>query len=382
MSRAKKLPWELDETRIGFRFSGGIANDGKLNFYEAGRYRYAAARLLYTIEHFRKTGIVLERLNKPIDADFTISAPSEGSYLEIVQYVAPIISDPSTVYALSNIPFDKIFPWVLDRIIPTSSTNERLADIAEKQISVIEKQLELQGQMLSAQQGMAAEREKTVRLQTEQDTEKLRIMASLARRDGDGLRENLNAATQLSDIVAKYGHGPEKDPDPDMNSAYIAHELSAEVKRAKLLSDVQDVLDEIPNFSENKIVERVRKIVPDLGFPLRRSSDMFNIEVGNDNDLIASLNLNRIKQMTSVVRDDNGIRVVGNMTRLDKDFGFGRFRPAGSRSALSFVIPKEVYFPNRQKFVDAFGVSEITVHALPYRDGIGNISRLVILEVL
>ena len=90
---------------IGFRFTGGLAKNGEMNFYEAGRYRYAAARLLYTVEHFRQSGKVLERLTTAVNADFRVSAPQSGSFLEqAVLYAAPFITDITTVRLTANEP--------------------------------------------------------------------------------------------------------------------------------------------------------------------------------------------------------------------------------------------------------------------------------------
>ena len=319
----------------------------------------------------------MERLNKPIDADFRISAPSEGSFLELVQlYRTPVIQDVQQIQTYFNIPFVKMLPWVLDKVLPKSSSNERLADIAEKQISVIES-------MAIAQQETAQDRERTVRLQIREDTERLRIIMDQAR-SGDGVRENLPAAKELSGIVRKYGtaNKSEEQVDPDSDSHYIADELFAEANRAELITDDENEFDEITIESEQKIVERTRKTMPDLGFPLKRSSSEIKIEVGNDNVPIAAINERRLRQIISVSRDDNAIRLVGNIVRLDKDHGFGRFRPAGTRSPLSFVIPREIYHPNKEVFIAAFGASEIMVEALPFRDGIGNITKLLLLRVV
>jgi hypothetical protein len=385
-------------TDIGFRFEGGIANSGQLNFYEAGRYRYAAARFLYTIEHFRKTGAVIERLNKPIDADFRISAPSVGSFLELVQlYGTPVVQDAQQFTTYFNIPFSKMLPWVLDKVLPKATSNDRIFDIAEKQINII-------NSGVVALQDANKEREITERLRIEHETERQRLqhetdhlriqkdiqmldlIRSEARREGDGLRENLKAATELGAIVKGYALKDSvlrnRESDPDEDPQFISKEIVSETNRAQLVADYQEKFDEITNDDEQKIVDRIRKTMPDMGFPLKRSSSQFSIEVSNDNTSIATINEGRLRQMIAVSRDDNAVRLIGGIVRLDKDHGFGRFRPAGSRSSLSFTIPREIYYPNKSAFVSAFGANEIMVEALPFRDGIGNIIKLLLLRVV
>jgi hypothetical protein len=49
---------------IQFKFEGGMADNHELNFYEASRFQYAAARFIYTLEKFRQEGKIVARLNQ------------------------------------------------------------------------------------------------------------------------------------------------------------------------------------------------------------------------------------------------------------------------------------------------------------------------------
>jgi hypothetical protein len=40
------------QTRLTFRFEGGTQTWDKLNFYDAARFQYGAARFVYTLEYF------------------------------------------------------------------------------------------------------------------------------------------------------------------------------------------------------------------------------------------------------------------------------------------------------------------------------------------
>jgi len=81
---------------IRFQFLGGMADNHEMNFYEAGRFQYGAARFIYTLEKFRQEGRIVSRIGEKVKADIRIKAPKEGSFIQDVLIVAsPIIADTS-----------------------------------------------------------------------------------------------------------------------------------------------------------------------------------------------------------------------------------------------------------------------------------------------
>ena len=81
-----------DNDIITFSFTGGIAENHELSFYEAARFQYAAAKLLYKLEHFRQKGIVLDRVSRKIDADIRVSTAKEGDLPLILVPVSELVS--------------------------------------------------------------------------------------------------------------------------------------------------------------------------------------------------------------------------------------------------------------------------------------------------
>ena len=51
--RAPAMAQSTSET-IRFVYSGGLADNGRLNFYELGRAYYACARVIYTVARFAR----------------------------------------------------------------------------------------------------------------------------------------------------------------------------------------------------------------------------------------------------------------------------------------------------------------------------------------
>ncbi len=361
-----------ETTTIGFRFIGGIAEQGQLNFYEAGRFQYATARMLYAIEHYRNTGEVVDRIRRRINADFRVSAAQEGSFLqEVLLYATPVIGDFQYAQSILHIPFDKLFSFLLSKVIPKSSGSDRLADIAEKQIDALTQFV-----------AFSQEREKTSQAQTIEETKRLQMVLNALRNDPTELRNNELESGEISNIVKKYSDTPARLLHADGSADFIATELQSEVYRNHTVSQAEDDLNRIDPESEQRMVDRMRKLFPEIGQPLQRSAEEFDIELNHGDMPIASLNGRRIQQISETTKDDKPIRIDGNIIKLDKESGFGRFRPYNSRTVLSFSIPREIFGSNKKRFIEAFTTQQVTVIALPHRDGIGNITRLVLLEVV
>lgn len=359
-------------TKIGFRFNGGLSRKGQLNFYEAGRSQYATARILYAIEHFRNTGQVVERIQGKVNADFRVGVPQEGSYLqEIMLYAAPLVADFQHVQSIIKIPFDKLFPFLLSKVIPSVSGSNRLAIIAEKQIDAIV-------QLAASSQA----REQTAQVMAVEETKRLRYILDILRTDQSGLRDNRKEAQEVAQTVAKYSKTPARLLDNDGSADFLASELQAELSRDEIVLQSEDELNRLSPDGEQRIVERMRKLFPEVGLPLHRSAEKLDIELDDIEAPIASLNQIRIEQIAETKRDDDSIQLDGNIIKLDKETGFGRFRPVASRSTLSFSIPRDNFNAKRTEFISAFTSQHVTIQAFPYRDGIGNITRLSVVSIL
>lgn len=215
-----------------------------------------------------------------------------------------------------------------------------------------------------------------------QTTEQLRIIAEMLRKDKDNLRDNLAEAEEVAKIVKGYASGPARIAVDDGTADFIASELQAEIERERIIEESEAELNRIDPNAEQILVDKVRRILPDVGTPLKRSATKMDVELNEGGQVIASLNQRRIDQIALIIKDENTLILNGSIKKLDKETGYGRFRPTGSRTTMSFVIPKEIFFANRQSFIDAFTLRHVSVETIPYRDGIGNIVRLIIMRVI
>lgn len=373
-------PSYTPDGEVGFRFTGLLADRSQLNFYESGRYRYGAARLLYTVGHFRNTGIVLDKITRQVNVDLRVSAPEKGSFYDPIEFynnIVPFLGDAHVPAILSQIPFDKVLAWAIGKIIKPSN-DKKLLEIIDQQNNLLSKQIDLS----LSREASAVERERTAQIQAVQDTERLRILQGIIKEKSSELSESPEIVKEVSEIAQRNSSLQTPTKEPDADTAFITAELSAEVNRSSFTEEYTELFDQIPDEQEQKLTERIRKMFPDLGRPLKRSAAQMSIEIGSGRTSIAHLNERRISQIVEVTRSDESISLYGTFIRLDKDFGFGRFRPHGSKTSLPFNIQIDNFRRNRQSYINAYSSPEIVVEAFPFYDGIGNIVKLMIFNVV
>jgi hypothetical protein len=99
-------------------FNGRQASDGQLHFYEYGRATYGYARFISTIETFRRTGRVPQRIVGAAKVELIIKAAERGSFP--IDIIAPIATVAGS--ELASLPLKILTEYVLhyvQRILPS-----------------------------------------------------------------------------------------------------------------------------------------------------------------------------------------------------------------------------------------------------------------------
>jgi hypothetical protein len=58
--------------KLTFHFEGGLADEHKLDFYEAARFQYAAARLVVKLSQFRARGNFVKKITNTSNQDIVL----------------------------------------------------------------------------------------------------------------------------------------------------------------------------------------------------------------------------------------------------------------------------------------------------------------------
>jgi hypothetical protein len=103
--------------RLVLSYHGGTAERHALDLYDASRALYGAARFLYTLDNFRLTGHVVERVTST-HVRFELLPSSAGSFEFNFEYVKQIseLAAPAVAEALAKVPLEAIIGWVTEKI--------------------------------------------------------------------------------------------------------------------------------------------------------------------------------------------------------------------------------------------------------------------------
>ncbi|MBO1073370.1 hypothetical protein [Roseomonas marmotae] len=322
--------------------------------------------MIYGIEQFRQTGKTADRLTKIVQADFRVRPPVAGSFYDVITAAAPLLGDH-----FLQVPFQRVMTWVLDKILPRSTEPNRLADIADKQADAI-------GLMARS----AVEREATERERAIQETERLRIIAGMLRDGQSAAAQHLQMALEIADKVGAYAQTPQRIEHPDGTAQFISDEIKAEVTRAKELEPFKEEFDRVSPEAEQRIVNKVRGLIPEIANPLRNSAKAMEITEGSERVAQAILNPTRVRQISTVSDDLSEMPIIGNIVKFDKNTGYGRIEPQGVRKGIPFSMTSDDRLAHRHAVIEAMKhpLSRVLMRAT--RDGIGNIVHFRLLDVL
>lgn len=346
-----------ERTQITFRFTGGIADNGELNFYEAGRYRYAAARLLYTLEEFRQTGTVKQKIRKFVNVDIVTRSPQSGCFIDpVLVQAAPFLADNYL-----RMPLEKVLSWALDRILPKSNQDGRVLALAEAL-------LESHNRFAA----VALERERSAQAEIEERRAQFAELIHQLRRQEDDQETLRNAAK----IFRAHANAPYRVSDEIGSMAYAADEIDADLERQKSLAEYESELDRIGPAEEEEILRRVRDILPEMTQPLRRSAQNLELSGANDNQRFFTINIERVEQIKKRIRGATKI-FSGNIVRYDKKQGFGKLQIDGQRRLITFHVPSEIRVTYRNRILEAMKAPSVDALYIPIADGTGRTVMLV-----
>lgn len=341
---------------IYFRFSGGMADQNQMNFYEASRFQYGAARFVYTLEKFRLEGNIASRLAGWVDTDIRVSAPAPGSFIqEVLVMAAPIAAEVAM-----GCSFEALFAYVWDLLLPQSKAKDIALKIAEQERL----------------------REEQRTQQEVQRTEQTRLMADVCLAS--------NATTQqvisiLGQVVSR-NQPVEVDGQTYSNAELksLLAEAESESERKQLIHANQAVLSQITPEKERRLVGQLRKPINDMCLPLRSSATNLNISQGTSASPRKMVNLTAetVQGIAQQLEDDAPIVIRGSVKAYDRENGTGKFRYDELRVPIPFRIPSASKVELQPKILDAMRMPDVLISVFFIRDSYDNPVSLIIDNIL
>jgi len=292
------------QTRLTFRFEGGDADGGQLNFYDAARFQYGAARFVYTLEYFRQTGIVLSKITRRVNAEYRVPTPERGSWvMDVVQFAAPLMGEMAF-----KVPIEVMMAHVMEQLIPGRKSRETLKEILSEPRSPDSERTIL-------------ERERTA--QERERTEQIRLLTNT----------NAKALDVLGKTLDRLSAG-----GPATQTLHeVRDELTASFERVQMIEHYKRELDKIDDSYMTRLLDKTRTQVVEMGKPLIRSADRLAIGEVSRPQPFVSLTRRSVEALSGNTVDAIPSTLRGSIIRFDKENGWGKFRNPEFTRPISLV---------------------------------------------
>ena len=288
-----------EELLLKFSFDGRLADEHRLDFYEAARFQYGAARLIYTIDRFIETGKVPNRVSpRAISSRYRIAPAINGSWeQEIFQSViggvlaAPVIYGFAYVYRL-------LFP-AQKRAASTANLLENLNSGADS--NEIKLFLET--------------------YQNTQENELIELCIQKLTKHKAGLTHHAEVNEALQSLF--------------------------ELKAQRLKSnEFERLMGGVSTDDAQRLIKKTRPQIAEIGYPLSKSANSLSIlDAANDNPTNYSLSHKDIISLSSNIYEEilQDFSVV--IKSFDKETGWGKLRLLNedrSNDIFSFLVRKNL----------------------------------------
>jgi hypothetical protein len=344
--------------QISLVYDGGLAATGQLDFYEYSRAAYGLARLVTTIEHFRRTGRVAQRVSFKTDAGLIIRAPQRGSFpLDILIPVAHDIVNQ--VLQHPHVPigvFVKYIVHLVKRILPKDE--DRIVKLAE---------LELRRD----EQNTARSSEETKRLRE-------------VRRIVETHNVTLNTAITLLDRLSARQDSIGIDI---FGSRAEVERVRSEFREAKEreegLNPYKRHLEAIDESSLVSLTRKVRPQLQEVGLPLRKSASRVAFSGGREHKQFASFDRETIADVNSRALDQRTTIVELRMFAYDRDTGHGRCDlMEHDMKRVSFSVPVNLRSRLRKKVLDSIDQDAVMARVRFFRNKDNQITSILLEDIL
>ena len=338
---------------IRLKFRGGLAEEGQLHLYEFGRSQYATARFVATIEHFRRTGRVAQRITSATYIDMRIAAPERGSFIEDI--LVPSLQQG--LAAIVSTPLSALISYVWHLMTPRQpKTDEIIHELARRQVELEE-------------QRTAQEAEKTKQFEAMRD-----------------VAAGGHATTSLAlEIISSALRNAQLQDDAGNLSARSLHEasleLTAEREREREFDAYRSELEKVDEEDISKLTSKLRGMVGEMALPLRRSADQMHIVASNDNKEIVYLNPEIARQVQRKKIDDELSGIEVRVRSFDRDTGVVKVTGDTFDRPMTVIIPLHNRNYLGEKVRQALAVDQVGMVVRRVLDASGHATSYILSDV-
>lgn len=316
--------------RLNFKFTGQLSDTNRMDFYEAARFQYAAARLSVKLDQFRRTGRFSQRVTTQTKTDIDLHTFVAGSFEMQISAV-----EDSTNALKIPVPLNALWAYVLERTFQPTETSAALDMI---------------------------------------DNNALR--AEFFQIIDENVFESDQAIALLRRSLANSGilNPPEKE---------LLDRLISESERRAYLRSHQNLFELISPEQDAAIMTMAAPLVSEMAVPLRRSAKLAEIsliEAGRRHSILVADRA--MAESIESIRIDKTVSSIDiNVVQYNKESGWGKFRNRLWSGIPSFNLPADR--KSRMKFDIVRAMREEKVSATGYivRSAGGEPIRLILVDI-
>lgn len=322
--------------KITFEFEGRLADQHKLNFYEAARFQYAAARLLVKLSQFRSTGKFRQKITNLSNVGVTLETQEEGSFRINVDAPEPV--DVGTDDGLFvNLTLTDLLAYVSERVIAKSDDAELIA-------------------LFNAH------------------TEIVRRFGQISEADNEKIEE----------IVRSLIDDPELRALMYPETSELVERRVSELGRGERLMQSRGQIARIDGAREQKLISMAAPLITEMATALRKSADTLNIR-SESRGVISNvffLNQSMAFEIESTKVDQEITPILGNIIQYNKETGWGKVRLSIATQPLSFSVPSDQKSSLQEILLSQMGRDQVYLQIYIVRDRAREPVRVIIAGIL
>ncbi len=280
--------------KIRFHFEGALSSNHHLNFYEAARFQYAAARLTTKLMQFQSAGRFNKRITDKTNTNALLETHRDGSFdISILVPFAVVAAE-----TFITVPVGTLMSYVFERVLGKTSNSE-VVDALNSQSSVVE------------------------------------ALGRINENDNNSIQKALSIIEQQSQKISE-AH--------DENKKHLERRI-AELERERLLRSEDEQIKKIDAARQEKLLAMAAPLVGEMATALRRSADTLQIfdetKVGEtrrflylDREMAEDVIISKVDDQLTTIRVD--------IVQYNKETGWGKLRLKTSRDLITFNVPTDV----------------------------------------
>lgn len=321
----------MDES-LEFVFDGQLAAQNQMDFYEAARFQYAAARLLVKLDNFRRNGDFPKKITYKNTPNINVLPSRPGSFG--IDIFAPFVAVAAPM--LVEVPLSSMLSYVIDRVFRSADDD------------VIREALATQRDLIETFDNAIAGRDRTID------------------RTLDLLQNKIEREEFLTDQVIS-----------------LQDRIIADQQRRIELAEYGPQLRGITEEREADLITMSAPLLKEMNVPLRRSAKKVSIRSVKNGERrnILSADKAMADAVELAIVDRHVTTIDINVVQFNKQSGWGKFENVEWDGLSPFSVPGDLLEYIRETVVNAMNKQLVEVDCFFVRSPSGQQQRIIVTDI-